>query len=144
MKQRRDCHDTGWNRRIVRGRLNFAADRENGGVFSNFDPSLNKQSLEGRDVTIRDARSLPSPPKLGCRRLRTPSPALSRCGFPQSRVGREGHGPQVEDYVKTATGAAATVPFGGYRALIRDTGKFVPGLSIAADSFTWTTHPSRG
>ena len=116
----------------VRATLNYAADRQDGGVFSNFDPSLAKQSLDPREVEIRDGRKLASPPKFdveGFELHRLPFPNLNLL---DAEWVAKVYVPQVQEYVKKVTGAAHVVSFQGLRALIRDTGKFVPGYSIAA------------
>ena len=48
----------------VKASLNFAADRSNGGVWSNGDRARITQALQAHEVEIRDARRLPAPPTL--------------------------------------------------------------------------------
>lgn len=110
--------------------LNFAASREFGGVFSNFDPSLADQSLDPRDLEIRDARALPT-------KLAVEGFELHRLPFPDQNLLNpewvaEVYVPQVQKYVQKVTEAAHVVAYQGTRALIRDTGKFTPGHSVAA------------
>jgi hypothetical protein len=117
----------------VRAPLNFAANREGGGAFSNFDPSLNKQSLLAHEIELRDARHLHSPPKIDAEGFE-----LHRLAFPDADLtNREWvnnvYGPQVAEYVKKLTGASHIMPFGGFVAIIRDTGKLVPGRATAAE-----------
>lgn len=51
-------------RGTVKATLNFAADRSNGGIWSNSDPHLITQQLTGHQVELHDARQLPDGPTL--------------------------------------------------------------------------------
>jgi hypothetical protein len=116
----------------VRAPLNFAANRESGGVFSNFDPSLNSQSLEAHEVEVRDARRLPSPPKLDAEGFELHRLPFADANLLDPQWVEKVYSPDVGEYLQSLTGAAHVTPFRGHRVMIRDSGKLVPGRATAA------------
>jgi hypothetical protein len=102
--------------------LNFAADRTNGGIWSNGNPSLTTQKLQPHKVSIHNARLL------------TPAPSLDREGFTFVRhpvSGNDWHNPEWINgtyipetlaMVQQITGAAKVLTFPMRATLIRDTG----------------------
>jgi hypothetical protein len=110
------------NSKPIEANLNFAADRTNGGIWSNGTPSLTTQKLQAHKVIIHNARSLAQPP------------SLEREGFTFVRhpvSGNDWHNldwinstyiPETLAMVQQATGAAKTLTFPMRSTLIRDTG----------------------
>jgi hypothetical protein len=107
----------------VRATLNFAADRTDGGVWSNLMRHLITQALEGCEVEIRDARRLPDGPSLereGFVWSRTPAPPGA--DFTDRDWVAAHYAPQCLQLVQQLTGAAHVAPFSDGGVLIRDTG----------------------
>lgn len=108
---------------VVRAPLNFAADRTDGGIWSNLMRHLITQALEGFEVEIRDARRLAGGPSLereGFVLSRTPAPAGA--DFTDRQWVATAYAPQCLKLVQELTGAAHVAPFYGGGVLIRDTG----------------------
>jgi hypothetical protein len=108
----------------VRAQLNFAADRTDGGIWSNLMRHLITQPLEAREVEIRDARRLPGGPSLeneGFVVSRTPAP--SGADFEDADWVARAYAPQCLKLVQELTGAAHVASFYGGGVLIRDTGR---------------------
>ena len=107
----------------VRATLNFAADRTDGGVWSNLTRHLITQALEGCEVEICDARRLPNGPSLereGFVLSRTPAPPGA--DFTDRDWVAAHYAPQCLQLVQQLTGAAHVAPFYDGGVLIRDTG----------------------
>lgn len=102
--------------------LNFAADRTNGGIWSNSDTSLITQKLQPHRVSIHNARLL------------TPPASLDRQGFTFVRHPVSGNDwqnlewidgtyiPETLAMVQQITGAAKVLTFPRRATLLRDTG----------------------
>lgn len=109
---------------VVRAALNFAADRTDGGIWSNLMRHLITQTLERREIDIRDARRLagggPSLENEGFVLSRTPAP--EGADFTDKAWVAEAYAPQCLKLVQDLTGAAHVAPFYGGGVLIRDTG----------------------
>jgi len=120
MKKIQEAHSAVLN--TIEANLNFAADRTNGGIWSNGDPSLTTQKLQPHKVTIHNARSLTSPP------------CLTREGFTFVRHPVSGNDWQNSDWINSTyipetlalvqqiTGAAKVLTFPTRATLLRDTG----------------------
>ncbi len=59
-----DVNYSGTHADSVQGVINFAADPNDGGEFSNLTPERSSQKLQARDVTIRNGRIWPQQPTL--------------------------------------------------------------------------------
>lgn len=105
----------------VKAPLNFAADRSNGGIWSNSNRGLITQALQAQEVEIRDARRSPTPPTLELEGFTVqPSPVADPAWTDEQWIAGV-YVPLCLELVRSLTGAALTRPY--YKgALIRDTG----------------------
>ncbi|WP_052223075.1 CmcJ/NvfI family oxidoreductase [Novosphingobium malaysiense] len=115
----------------TQAQINFAASRDEGGIWSNLDKSLITQPLKAQSIPLRDCSSVAEPP------------SLEREGFEWHRLAFSGAdwrnpewvetigSPRTMEYIHERTGAAHIAPFHGHMALIRDTGD--PAQPTAAE-----------
>jgi len=106
----------------VRTSLNFAADRKNGGIWSNLNPGAITQVLKAHDVSIQDARYLPSPPTLKKEGFEVHFLPLEEKNWTSADWIAKEYVPKTLELVKRLTGAPVVIPFFRGAALIRDTG----------------------
>jgi hypothetical protein len=125
--------------KTIRAPLNFAASHHAIQQFSNFDSSLNKQSLVTHEVTIRDARRLATAPALDVEGFELHRLTFAGGDLTDQKWVNDVYGPRVGEYVRKLTGATHVIPFAGNSAIIRDTGKASPGRATAA-SFVHIDH----
>jgi hypothetical protein len=103
----------------VRAPLNFAADRTNGGIWSNNEPARITQALKAAPVEIQDARRLSAPPSLADEGFELHCVPLENADWADPKWIADVYIPQTADLVRRLTGARHATPFG---SLIRDTG----------------------
>lgn len=105
----------------VKASLNFAADRTNGGIWSNLMPERITQALTACPVEVRDARTLPSPPTLEREGFAVRRDPLAHYQWDDQDWVKSVYVPHSLKLVREMTGAAHVAPFYG-GVLIRDTG----------------------
>ena len=101
------------------GIINFSGDRDDGGCWSNTDPTLSRQAFSPREVDIYDASKLKRPPSLyveGFSRQRMP---LQGVAWDDGEWVEHVYLPAAAAIVKDLCGAAHAEPFVG-GAMIRD------------------------
>src|SRR5258708_494527 len=118
---------------VLKAPVNFTASNEPGGVFSNFDPSLNTLVLKAHEVDLIDARQLTTPTALDSEGFELHTLAFPGGDLLDPEWVANVYGPRVGAFLQQLTGAAHVAPFRGHRVLIRDTGKLAPGRATAAD-----------
>ena len=105
----------------VRAVLNFAADRTNGGIWSNGDRSRITQALQAHEVEIRDARRRSTPPTLEREGFTVQPSKIAAPAWTDEQWIADAYAPLCLELVRGLTGAAHVLPY--YKgALIRDTG----------------------
>lgn len=106
----------------IHASLNFAADRKNGGIWSNTRPDTITQALKAHDVLIKDARHLPSPTTLAREGFEAHLLPLQEKRWADPEWVAKEYVPKTLELVKRLTGAPLVIPFFHGAALIRDTG----------------------
>lgn len=106
----------------VSASLNFAADRGNGGIWSNSDRGLITQALRAHEVDIVDARTLPGPTSFSEQGFEVHHDPLQNAAWADRDWCVSVYNPHCLALVKRVTGAAAVATYFGGGALIRDTG----------------------
>lgn len=142
----------------VRASLNFAADRTNGGIWSNLMPERITQALEAHPVEVRDARLLASPPALDREGFTVCRDPLDSCHWDDRDWAISVYVPHCMKLVQQLTGAAHVASFYG-GVLVRDTGNpqrapaaefvhldqtresAIPFLEMAVDAETQRKYP---
>jgi hypothetical protein len=105
----------------VRASLNYAADRSDGGIWSNNAPHWITQKLHAHPVDIHDARGLASAPRLDEQGFELHRIALADARWTDPAWVRANYAPRAMGLVQALTGAPKVVDF-TRAALIRDTG----------------------
>jgi hypothetical protein len=105
----------------VRATLNFAAERKQGLIWSNYSPEMRTLQLQSHTVELRDARSLPSPARLEDEGFEVHRLPLEAPEWTSEAYLNEVYTPKVLDLIARRTGAAQVLTFRG-NLLIRDTG----------------------
>jgi hypothetical protein len=114
----------------ITGALNFAANRTDGGIWSNLTPAITTQVLTTRRLPITDARSLEYPPSLDREGFTIAPHAVGPGEFTDDRWLDETYTPACMALIKELSGADAIAPL--HRGvLIRDTGN--PAAAPAAE-----------
>ena len=93
----------------VRGTLNFAADRSDGGRFSNFDASERDASFVGVEVEIANVRLLPQRPSLDQEGFVIAAHEASAPDWANPQWLESVYVPSCLELVKRLTGARATL-----------------------------------
>jgi hypothetical protein len=106
---------------MVEAALNYAADRSDGGVWSNGAPHWITQKLVAHLVEIRDARKLASPPRLDAEGFELHRIPLADCDWADPAWVQANYAPKAVALVQALTGAPKVADF-TRAALIRDTG----------------------
>ncbi|WP_167854985.1 CmcJ/NvfI family oxidoreductase [Mangrovimicrobium sediminis] len=106
----------------VTAALNFAADRRDGGIWSNTWRERITQALVAQPVTLHDARQLPSPPSLEREGFEIHPMPLDGGDWENPAWVAEYYLPQALQLVAALTGAAHVAPLYHGAILIRDTG----------------------
>jgi len=106
----------------VHASLNFAADRKNGGIWSNLNPTTITQVLKAHEISIQDARYLPSAPTLAKEGFEVQFLPLDEKNWASADWIAKEYVPKTLELVKRLTGASLVIPFFRGAALIRDTG----------------------
>jgi len=106
----------------VHASLNFAADRKDGGIWSNMNPATITQALKAHEVLIKDARHLPSPPTLAKEGFEIQHLPMDGKNWTSPEWVAKEYVPKTLELVKRLTGAPLVIPFFNGAALIRDTG----------------------
>jgi hypothetical protein len=114
----------------VKAALNYAANAEDGGVFSNFMPSLTDQARRQAIVDIADARRLADPPSLQREGFEVHRLAMAGSDWTDAAWVEAAYTPKVLELVKRLTGAPH-VATSQTTVLLRDTGD--PNAPPAAD-----------
>jgi hypothetical protein len=112
------------------GSLNFAADRTDGGIWSNLTPEITTQRLAAHAVRLTDARTLRQPPSLDREGFVVAPLAVGTGNYTDASWVEGTYIPACAELVKALSGADAVVPLHA-GVLIRDTGN--PHAAPAAE-----------
>ncbi|MCJ2178783.1 CmcJ/NvfI family oxidoreductase [Novosphingobium album (ex Hu et al. 2023)] len=111
--------------------INFAATREDGGIWSNLDKSLITQPLLAHPVALRDCTGLTQPPSLESEGFEAHRLTFERADWRNPEWVEAIGSPRTMAFIRERTGAVHIAPFHGHMALIRDTGD--PAQPAAAE-----------
>ena len=111
--------------------INFAADRSDGGIWSNLDRSLITQKLEAHDVEFRNARRLASPPSLEREGFELHHLPVGEFAWADPEWIASVYIPPHIELLRELTGAPHIAAFHGGAVLIRDSGD--PAKPAAAE-----------
>lgn len=115
----------------VNSTLNFAADRKDGGVWSNTWRERITQELVSLSVDLQDARQLPQSPSLQQQGFEIHQMPLNGSNWEEDAWVKSEYLPRALELVAALTGAPHVAPFYHGGILIRDTGN--PGRAAAAE-----------
>jgi len=115
----------------VRAELNFAADRSDDGVWSNYTPKIRTQKLAAIPVDFTDARSLAEPPALDREGFELHRLPLGTYDWHDQEWIDRVYVPRSVELVRAITGAPFVTPFLDGMTIIRDSGN--PQFPPAAD-----------
>jgi hypothetical protein len=105
----------------VKATLNFAADRNDGGIWSNTDRSLITQALTDHVVEIRDARALSAGPSIAEQGFAVRQAPLEGADWTDEQWVTSIYMPGCVELVRELSGADYVVPMHN-GVLVRDTG----------------------
>jgi hypothetical protein len=105
----------------IHAALNFAANRNSDGVWSNLTPHLRTQALRARDVQLQDARKLAVPPDLDREGFTLVHRPLDRADWRDEHWIEQSYTPDCVELVRWLTGAGHAAPFYA-GVLLRDSG----------------------
>jgi hypothetical protein len=115
----------------VRAALNFAADRSDDGVWSNYTPQIRTQKLAAIPVDFSDARSLAEPASLEREGFELHRLPLGPFRWHEQAWIDEVYVPRSVELIRQVTGAPFVTPFLDGMTMIRDSGN--PEFPPAAD-----------
>ncbi len=115
----------------VSSALNFAADRRDGGIWSNTWRERITQELVTERVTLQDARQLAAAPSLGVEGFEIHHMPLAGDDWENDAWVKASYLPGAMELVRQLTGAPHVAPFYHGGILIRDTGN--PARAAAAE-----------
>ena len=116
--------------RTVSAALNFAAERKQGLIWSNYSPETRTLQLQSCAVEINDARALSSPPRLEKEGFEVHRMPLDAPDWTSEAYLNEVYTQKVIDFIAKRTGAPRVLTYRG-NLVIRDTGD--PMRASAAD-----------
>jgi len=106
----------------VRAALNFAADRSDDGVWSNYSPEIRTQKLAAIPVDFTDARDLAKPASLGREGFELHRLPLGEYRWHDQEWLARVYVPRSVELVREMTGAPVVTPFLEGMTIIRDSG----------------------
>lgn len=106
--------------------LNFAANRSNGGIWCNDDPSRITMELTAKPVELTDARSLPHPPSLDREGFELHRLPFDEYDFETEQWIYEVYNPRSLDLIQKLTGAPFVATLYNGLVMFRDTGTNEP------------------
>ncbi len=115
----------------VNSALNFAADRRDGGIWSNTWRERITQELVTLPVELRDARQLERAPSLDAEGFEVHHMPLPGSDWDDDAWVKAEYLPRALELIRELSGAAHVAPFYGGGVLIRDTGN--PQRAAAAE-----------
>lgn len=94
----------------VTGTLNYAADKNDGGEFSNTRPERSRQNLRPVDITIRNARTWPQKPTLEVEGVVITAHPAGKAEWSNPAWIQSDYVPSCVELIKKLTGAKQAIP----------------------------------